>query len=61
MNANDIMTRSLNNISDLVASSDLSREYALARDAADPLAGYRDMFALPDDVIYLDGLSRRFH
>jgi kynureninase len=28
-----------------------------ARDAADPLAGFRDRFALPADVIYLDGNS----
>ena len=45
------MARSPDNIPDPAASSDLSRDYALARDAADPLAGCRDMFTLPDDVI----------
>lgn len=29
----------------------------VALDAADPLAGFRDRFALPPDVIYLDGNS----
>ncbi|WP_133365985.1 kynureninase [Qipengyuania sediminis] len=32
-------------------------EEARARDAADPLAEYRDRFALPQGVIYLDGNS----
>lgn len=34
-----------------------SRDEAQARDAVDPLAGMRAHFALPDDVIYLDGNS----
>jgi len=35
----------------------MSRQQALARDAADPLAAHRAAFALPDGVIYLDGNS----
>jgi len=35
----------------------LTREDCLARDATDPLAAHRDCFALPADVIYLDGNS----
>ena len=34
-----------------------SLEEALARDVADPIAGARDRFALPEGVVYLDGNS----
>lgn len=34
-----------------------SRDDCVALDRADPLAQYREDFALPDDVIYLDGNS----
>ncbi|MDD1450707.1 kynureninase [Sphingomonas sp. H160509] len=35
----------------------MTLEDARALDATDPLAAYRDKFALPEDVIYLDGNS----
>ena len=35
----------------------MNRDQARARDAADPLSTYRDRFALPEGVIYLDGNS----
>src|SRR5262245_4069103 len=35
----------------------VTRDELAALDAADPLARHRDAFALPHDVIYLDGNS----
>ena len=35
----------------------VSREDALVLDAADPIAGARDRFALPEGMVYLDGNS----
>jgi kynureninase len=35
----------------------VSREACVARDAADPVGGFRDRFVIPEGIIYLDGNS----
>src|SRR5690349_13428284 len=50
-------TRSLRDWSSDVCSSDLAREYALALDDADPLAGFAAEFVPAPGVLYLDGNS----
>ena len=39
------------------AVSGLDLAAAVARDAADPLASFRDLFDIPAELIYLDGNS----
>ena len=39
------------------SASTISREDCIARDAVDPLRGFRDRFIIPEGVIYLDGNS----
>jgi kynureninase len=38
-------------------ASTISRDACVARDAADPLRGFRERFVLPESLIYLDGNS----
>jgi kynureninase len=38
-------------------ASTISRDACVARDAADPLRGFRERFVLPERLIYLDGNS----
>ena len=40
-----------------MSAGETLRDEAAALDAADPLAGYRECFHLPDGVVYLDGNS----
>ncbi|WEK43736.1 MAG: kynureninase [Candidatus Sphingomonas colombiensis] len=37
--------------------AEISRDWCVAQDQADPLARFRDAFLIPDGVIYLDGNS----
>ena len=41
----------------MINTGTVSRNDCVRRDAADPLAGFRDEFELPPGVIYLDGNS----
>jgi kynureninase len=44
-------------VSSCKRTTDLTREEAAALDRRDELAGFRDRFVLPEEVIYLDGNS----
>jgi kynureninase len=39
------------------SASTISRDACIARDAVDPLCGFRDRFVVPEGLIYLDGNS----
>jgi kynureninase len=39
------------------STATMSRDQCVARDAADPLRGFRDRFMIPEGIIYLDGNS----